>query len=118
MDAWKPADEANRERARVLLEEARRIADALAERGASRVVAFGSLVRNDGGPVHDIDLLVVIETAVPWPDRPHRLLEGIPTSEPVDLLAYTPREFDLMRRRAFVRDALANGIVLHEKPAA
>lgn len=116
MSAWRPAKERNRERRAALLEEARRCAAVLAAAGATKVVLFGSVACDDGGPANDIDLLVVIPTAVPFVERAGWLLAIIDSSEAVDLFAYTPEEFEAMREGSpLVRRALLEGTVVHEE---
>jgi predicted nucleotidyltransferase len=119
MSEWRPARERNAERRRALVEEARRLAGRLAARGARRVVLFGSAARNEAGPPGDIDLLVVMDTHLPFVERAARLLEELGSAEAVDLLVYTPEEIAWMgERSAIVSEALRTGIVLHEAAAA
>jgi predicted nucleotidyltransferase len=57
------------ERAAVLAAEAERIVRALAERGATLVVAFGSFGRGDVDPWSDLDILAVMESDLPFVER-------------------------------------------------
>jgi predicted nucleotidyltransferase len=79
MEAWRPAAERNADERRPLLAEARRCAAVLASPGASRVILFGSLARDEAGPVSDIDLVVVIAIDAPFVERAARLAEIIDT---------------------------------------
>lgn len=93
--------------------EAERIARLLAARGATLVVAFGSFARGQVGLASDLDILAVIESDLPFIKRLERLYMDLEPRVGLDLLAYTPREFEEMRERPFVRRALAEGRVLH-----
>lgn len=118
MATWLPAGVRNADRRRELRREAERLAELLAARGARQVVLFGSTVADDNRPVDDIDLLVVVETDVPFAERAARLLVELASREAVDLLVYTPAELaELRERSGFVRRALATGIVLHAEPS-
>ncbi len=102
-----------RERAEKLASEAERITGVLAERGATLVVAFGSFARDDVGIASDLDMIAVMESDLPFIERLDVLYRAISPAVGLDLLVYTPEEFEHMRERAFVRHALAEGRVLH-----
>ncbi|MBI4201647.1 MAG: nucleotidyltransferase domain-containing protein [Chloroflexi bacterium] len=84
---------------------------------AQKAVLFGSYARGDADEYSDIDLIIVADTPRKfvtrfedfWP-----LLNAFPKA--MDLLVYTPAELAelLAQDRAFVTDALAEGIVLYE----
>ncbi len=101
------------ERAEKLAGEAERITKLLAERGATLVVAFGSFARGDVGRWSDLDMIAVIESDLPFIERLGELYVELEPTVGLDLLAYTPAEFEYMRERSFVRHALAEGKVLH-----
>lgn len=63
--------------------------------GAMRAVAFGSYARGVADAWSDLDLVVVIETDLPRPER-GRLLDDLSDALPVsvDLLVFTPSEFE------------------------
>lgn len=102
-----------RDRGEKLAAEADRISGFLAERGASLVVVFGSLARGEVGIASDLDMIAVIESDLPFIQRLDELYREISPLVGLDLLVYTPEEFEHMRRRAFVRHALSEGRVLH-----
>ena len=102
-----------KERAEKLASEADRIARLLAERGATLVVAFGSFARGDVGIASDLDMIAVMESDLRFIERLDVLYRAISPTVGLDLLVYTPEEFDYMRERSFVRHALAEGRVLH-----
>ena len=101
------------QRAERLASEADRITRALVERGATLVVAFGSFARGDVGRASDLDLIAVMESDLPFIRRLDELYGAIVPTVGLDLLVYTPEEFEEMRERSFVRHALAEGRVLH-----
>jgi predicted nucleotidyltransferase len=96
-----------------LWREAKRLAAAAAELGVQRVVLFGSLLRDRPGLASDVDLLMVWDTPLDFVERVAELYRLLQPRVAADLLAYTPREMEHMRRKAFVRQALAEGKVLY-----
>jgi uncharacterized protein len=96
-----------------LTSEAERIANILAEEGASLVVAFGSYARGEATATSDLDVLAVLPTGESFPARHLRLYEKIAPRVAVDLIVYTPEEFEEIRKRSFIREALEHGRVLH-----
>ncbi len=84
-----------------------------------RVVLFGSLARGTAVPGSDADILVVLsKSGQPFKDRMSTYrLKGLPVG--VDTLAYTEAEMEALSREgnAFVKEALAEGIVMYERPS-
>ncbi len=101
------------ERKRLLGEEAGRITRLLVDRGASLVVAFGSFARDEVGSVSDLDMIAVMESDFSFIKRLDGLYRELVPSVGLDLLVYTPEEWEEMRHRSFIRQALAEGCVLH-----
>lgn len=101
------------ERADKLASEAERITRLLAGRGATLVVAFGSFAREEVGSFSDLDMIAVMESDLPFIARLEELYRAIVPRVGLDLLVYTPEEWEEMRHRSFVRHALAQGRVLH-----
>ena len=91
---------------------ARRLHD---EIGAERVILFGSRARGDWIKESDYDFIVVSPRfeGVPFPSRPvdlYRLWKGSPG---VELLCYTPDEFNRKSRQiTIVAEAVKEGIEL------
>lgn len=104
-----------------LAEIARLVAGPLAAAGAERAVAFGSFARGTADGYSDLDLVVVLATDLPLPERGRLLgdlLDTLPV--PVDLLVYTPEEFARgMERGMDLFHTLAEeGVTLYERVAA
>lgn len=78
-------------------------------------VAFGSRVRGDALTTSDLDLILVSPwfEDVPFLKRPVSVLEMLDYPPGLELLCYTPAEFELKREEfGIVRVALAEGITL------
>ncbi len=110
-----------RERAcyRAALEEAvERIRERFAALpGVQRVSLFGSYARGRRDLLTDLDVLVVMRTEEPFPERLKRLHRLAEAGVDLDILCYTPEEFARMKTRPFLRHALKDEVVLYEKPA-
>ena len=70
-----------------------RFRSVLSSKGAKEAYLFGSFAQGTHGYWSDIDLLVVMETDLPFPDRPQLVWEVMEIGVPVDILVYTPEEF-------------------------
>ncbi|MEK7701916.1 MAG: nucleotidyltransferase domain-containing protein [candidate division NC10 bacterium] len=80
-----------------------------------RVIAFGSRVRGDALSTSDLDLILVSPrfAAVPFLRRPVEVLEMLDYPGGLELLCYTPEEFEEKRRElGIVRVAIEEGITL------
>lgn len=79
------------------------------------VLMFGSRARGDADAQSDIDLIIVYDTDKRFMARLDELytLWDLPIA--VDMLAYTPEEFERMKRESyFVADAVQNGRVVYQ----
>jgi len=96
-----------------------RIVEGLKGLGVLKVILFGSAARGDIGRASDVDLIVVMETDKRFLDRLEEVYAAIGSRGGVDVLVYTPEEFDrLSKERAFVRRAVDEGRVLYEADPA
>lgn len=77
-----------------------------------RVVLFGSYARGRRDLFTDLDLLVVMDSKEEFLARSVSLKREIGSPVDMDLLVYTPQEFERLRRRGFVRFAEETGKVL------
>ncbi|HSF02711.1 MAG TPA: nucleotidyltransferase domain-containing protein [Solirubrobacterales bacterium] len=84
-------------------------------RRARKVIAFGSVARGEPDEWSDLDLLIVADTSRPLLER-FKDFTGIYDVWPrLDLLIYTPAEFQRMvaEDNPLVLQALEEGVVLH-----
>lgn len=89
--------------------------------GVRRLIVFGSFAR--GEPAHvatDLDLIVVAQTSLRFLDRLAWIYAKTAPRCAIDLLVYTPEEFDeLVRTRPFVQQAVREGrVIFDERDAA
>lgn len=81
------------------------------------VVLFGSYAAGRQDLFSDLDLLVVMDSDLDFVTRSARLYQQMRPGVDLDLIVYTPQEFEQMRGRGFVRQALEEGRILYEKVA-
>ncbi|TFH50218.1 MAG: nucleotidyltransferase domain-containing protein [Methanothrix sp.] len=77
-----------------------------------KVLLFGSLARGDARDHSDIDMIVVKDTQMRFLDRLDEFYDD--AREAMDILVYTPQEFEEMKERPFVKRALREGKMLYE----
>jgi predicted nucleotidyltransferase len=85
-------------------------------RRARKVIAFGSVARGDADEWSDLDLIIVAETTRPFFER-FKDFRGLYDVWPrLDLLIYTPDEFERMLadENPLIVRAVTEGVVLHE----
>ena len=102
-----------------LLEEAvERIKEVLPEvEGVERVSIFGSYAKGRRDLFTDLDVLVVMRTRDGFVERLKKLYSLLCVPVDMDLVCYTPEEFEKMKREGnpFVRKILEEEVVLYEK---
>jgi predicted nucleotidyltransferase len=83
-----------------------------------KILLFGSSCRKPINETGDVDLIIVYDTSKRFLDRLKELYERWDLPKAVDILAYTPSEFErMMRENAFVQDAVAAGVVIYDAGA-
>lgn len=101
-------------------QEAERLAAALSDGGALKVILFGSVAEGRDSFSSDLDLVAISEDVrdVPFHLRTAEALARLQPSVRTDLLIYTPEEWaDLCATRHFVRQEISDkGVVLYEPP--
>jgi len=81
-----------------------------------RIIIFGSIARGDWDEMSDIDVIVVYRTNKSFLDRLRELYLSWDIPKAVDILAYTPEEFEQMfQQNFFIQEALNTGEVLYER---
>jgi len=82
-----------------------------------KVILFGSYCAGQVSEWSDLDLVIIKETTAPFLDRTRRVLELLKPQVGLDVLVYTPQEFEqLSQERAFVRqEIVAKGKVIYER---
>ncbi|MBI2844643.1 MAG: nucleotidyltransferase domain-containing protein [Armatimonadetes bacterium] len=92
------------------------VAEVAKMNGARLAVLFGSYARGTATDRSDIDLIFVEETDLPYLRRIDRYFDPLVDrlKAPLEMLVYTPAEFEKMKDRPFVRRALAEGLVVYE----
>ena len=100
-----------RRRAPVFLAE---LCRRLVANGAQRIYLFGSYARGEADVDSDVDLVVIQDTPMPFFDRLRAAWACAEPDWPVDILVYTPAEFEAMQREgnAFAETVAAEGVVL------
>ena len=86
--------------------------------GVIRVSAFGSYARGRADLFTDLDVLVIMDTALPFVERQQMLYRLLASPVDLDILCYTPQEFDSMKDSPFLRHALRDEQILYEKKPA
>jgi predicted nucleotidyltransferase len=83
---------------------------------ASMAVLFGSWARGTQTSRSDVDAIFVEETDDRFIDRLSRYFDPLTDllGSPVEVLVYTPQEFDRMKRLPFVARAMQEGVVVYE----
>lgn len=90
-----------------LTAELDRLAGLLREMGAGEVWLFGSVARGEVHEGSDLDLLVVMDTALPFVERLAHLYRELKPRMATDLCVYTPEEMAHLRvSNPLVRAAL------------
>ncbi|MQA91458.1 MAG: nucleotidyltransferase domain-containing protein [Gemmatimonas sp.] len=82
--------------------------------GVHRISVFGSYARGRRDLTTDLDILVILETSEPVPERLARLYQQLDARVDLDLLAWTPAEYERMSERPFGRMIAAEEQVLYE----
>src|SRR5437870_689123 len=90
---------AGERRRRRLEAELERIVTALPGLGVRRAILFGSLARGDVGAQSDLDLILIVDSQARFPERCRRFYETLEPRVGMDILVYTPDEFEAIAPR-------------------
>jgi predicted nucleotidyltransferase len=83
-----------------------------------QVILFGSYAAGRRDLLTDLDLLVVMDSALGFVSRNVELAKRLHVRVALDLLVYTPQEMIQLGDRPFLRQALQTGKVLYERRPA
>lgn len=81
-----------------------------------KIYLFGSWARGEGDDLSDIDLVVCMESDLPFLERTRNLMNNLPEDiGAVDMLVYTPAEFNQMQidGNAFTEMILEEGKLIY-----
>jgi predicted nucleotidyltransferase len=79
-----------------------------------RISVFGSYARGRRDLFTDLDLIVIMDTREPFVERMRRLYALVRSSVDLDMLCYTPEEWERLKERPFFRHVRAEEVVLYE----
>jgi len=108
---WKNAEHLTVERVRECL------APVLQRYGILKAVVFGSVARGEPSRHSDVDLILVQRTDKRFFDRYEGLDLDLARAFPyaaIEMLIYTPEEWEWMQKRRFIANALREGQVIYE----
>ena len=103
-----------------LVDKLERVRRGLELYGAEKAILFGSSARGDGDEYSDIDLIVIKQTDRRFLDRLADVFDAIEPDFALDVLVYTPEEFDRMldEENPLLTEAVRHGKVIYEGPQA
>ena len=94
------------------------LAPVLKRGGAKKAILFGSYARGDADEYSDIDLIIIAESKQPFVERFKDFsdLWKVSPVKAIDVLVYTPQEFQEMcqRENPFIVRAVEEGKVIYE----
>lgn len=95
-----------------------KVLSGLAAFDADKGILFGSAARGDADRFSDIDLIVIKRTDRRFLDRLADVIEAIRPDFALDVLVYTPEEFERMleEENPLVTRAVEEGKVIYERP--
>lgn len=99
-------------------EEIKKIKKAIIESyNPEKIILFGSCARGDYTEDSDVDIFVIKKTDESPRERIRNLTKKIPHNVPVDVIIYTPEEFELYRDilNSFVWLILQEGKLIYER---
>lgn len=83
-----------------------------------RISLFGSYARGRHDLGTDLDVVVLMRTEEPFLERLRRLYSSCPLTVDVDILCYTPEEWDRVQETAWGRRIRSEEVMVYEKKPA
>ena len=80
-----------------------------------KIILFGSAARGDMGPDSDVDLCVIKDTKRRFYDRISDVQENLRSDKAVDVLVYTPSEFNRLTAESWFvgEEIVKNGKIIY-----
>lgn len=93
----------------------REIVERLKPYNPEKIFLFGSYARNESDDLSDVDLIIIKKTEEDFFERIRTVLKLLDLKRGIDVLVYTPSEFQMMEQRgnALIQGVLEEGIVLY-----
>jgi len=104
-----------REYRKLLNYSAGQIVARLSDLNVTKISLFGSYARGRSDLFTDLDVLVIMDTDKPFTERITEIYSLLALPVDADILCYTPKEFRRMKEAPFLKEALADEVVLYEK---
>lgn len=100
-----------------LLEESRKtiVATLSPREEVERISLFGSYARAQADLFTDLDILIIMNTNLNFIERLRMLYSLLALPVDMDIICYTPQEFQALKDRPFLKQILHEEIVLYEK---
>jgi predicted nucleotidyltransferase len=103
------------ERKNRIKKEIERIKKILPKLNIEKAILFGSSARGDIGINSDIDLIIIMNTDLKFLDRLDLFYRKLRPNLAIDILVYTPKEFEEIKRSLFGKNVIKDGIILYER---
>jgi predicted nucleotidyltransferase len=102
-------------RKNILETELERIKSRIPALDVQKVISFGSLATGTVRKSSDIDLIIVKRSDKKFLDRMDEFYEKLDSKVSMDIMVYTPEEFERMSRtNTFIKRAIKEGKILYE----
>lgn len=81
-----------------------------------KIILFGSVARRESDEMSDVDLILVYNTDKRFMSRLKELYMSWDIPKAVDILAYTPSEFDdMVEKSLFLQEVMKTAEVIYER---
>jgi predicted nucleotidyltransferase len=105
-----------KKRKELLQQELSHITSKIINLGVEKIILFGSLAKDTISTSSDIDLIIIKKTEKRFLDRLDEFYRYLKPEVGIDILVYTPQEFEMMKQSTqFIRSAVRGGKVLYER---